>query len=119
MSYKEFLLWLERNLNIPIQMLHEMFLFKYDKFGQNINNHLNLKTLIKFKSSYLEYMIKNAHSKLKVSYEEITTQIHPTKLTNSDGSLKNNIISNDFGVRKIDETTPDTYLYEEFFMIQR
>ncbi|MEF9932836.1 type III restriction-modification system endonuclease [Cetobacterium sp.] len=115
MSYKEFLLWLERNLNIPIQMLHEMFLFKYDKFGQNINNHLNLKTLIKFKSSYLEYMIKNAHSKLKVSYEEITTQIHPTKLTNSDGSLKNNIISNDFGVKKIDETTPDTYLYEEFF----
>lgn len=115
MSYKEFLFWLEKNLNIPIQLLHEMFLFKYEKFGQNINNHLNLKTLIKFKSSYLEYMIKNAHSKLKVSYEEITTQIHPTKLTNSDGSLKNNIISNDFGVKKIDETTPDTYLYEEFF----
>lgn len=115
MSYKEFLFWLEKNLNIPIQLLHEMFLFKYEKFGQNINNHLNLKTLIKFKSSYLEYMIKNAHSKLKVSYEEITTQIHPTKLTNSDGSLKNNIISNDFGVKKIDETTPDSYLYEEFF----
>lgn len=115
MSYKEFLFWLEKNLNIPIQILHEMFLFKYEKFGQNINNHLNLKTLIKFKSSYLEYMIKNAHSKLKVSYEEITTQIHPTKLTNSDGSLKNNIISNDLGVKKIDETTPDTYLYEEFF----
>lgn len=130
LTYKEFLLELEKLMNIPINMLHKMFVYLSENKkieinssvykSVDINRYLSHNTIRKIKAEYIKYMIENSYTKMKVNkmkvnYEKVDTALHPTKLTDSVGNPLTNILASDFGIASSDKKAPDNYLYDEIF----
>lgn len=114
-TYSEFLLELEKRITTPISMLHEIFIYLYNLKNIDINKYLNITTIRKIDKEYREYIIKNSFKKLKINYTEINSSIHPTTLTNFNGEVLDEVISNSVGVLKSDKKVASNYLYEDFY----
>ncbi|MGL5123668.1 MAG: type III restriction-modification system endonuclease [Fusobacteriaceae bacterium] len=125
LTYKEFLLELEKLINIPLNMLHQMFIYlsenKKTEVNTNIskrmdiNRYLNHSTIKKIKANYIKYMIENSYTKMKVNYEKVDTEVHPTKLTDNIGNPLSRISASDFGTTSSEKKAPNNYLYDEIF----
>lgn len=115
LTYREFLLELEKKTNIPIQMLHNMFIHLINEEKININSYLNHSTIRKIQESYKKYLIENSFTKFSASYEKIDTAIHPTKITDSNGNIVLEAMSSDFGIFSEEEKANESYLYDEIY----
>ena len=53
--------------------------------------------------------------KFSIEYQKITNTIHPTKLTNADGKVKDEIDTSSVGILHSDEKVADNYFFNELF----
>ncbi len=111
MRYDEFLKQLSKNLNINLKTLHQCFI----KTKIDINKYLNQTTLRLLKQKFDNYLMYKAMSKFQIEYQKVSSTIHPTKFTNSDGRVKKEVDSSDIGVFYSNEKVADKYFLEELF----
>jgi type III restriction enzyme len=57
----------------------------------------------------------NALNKFSIEYQKVKSTIHPTKLTNTNGKIKDEVNASDIGVFYSDEEVADNYLFDELF----
>lgn len=111
MTYDDFIERLSKELNINIKTLHECFInTKID-----INKYLNQTTIRLFKQKFDTYLMYKALSKFGIEYQRVTTSIHPTKITDEDGNVKDEINSSDIGIFYSNERVADSYFFEKLF----
>jgi len=111
MRYDEFLKQLSKTLHINLKTLHQCFI----KTKININKYLNQTTLRLFKQEFNNYLMYKALSKFQIEYQKVTSSIHPTKFTNTDGKVKNKIDSSDIGIFHLNEKVASNYFLDELF----
>ena len=109
MKYNTFIKKLNELTNVPIKNIHNSIV-RYNeknKVGKNFFNSTVLSRLcVAINNWKSEELFK------RFTYKKTDLPIHPTSLTNSDGSLKNNIAINNIGILKIDGTPQEKYLYD-------
>jgi len=114
MRYREFLIKLATSLSVNIRTLHRVFIDIQDIL--DINLYRNMQTISAIRVGFNKYLLDNAIDKFSISYNKITNEIHPTKLTTRDGEAKEEINSSDIGVHFDNEKEVATsYLFNELF----
>lgn len=114
MTYKDFLIELSKALSLNMQTLHQVFV-RYKK-KLDINLYLNIQTVRVIKSGFNKYLLDNAIDKFSIGYNSIANEIHPTKFTKEDGSLRESINASDVGIDFIDtEKVADSYFFNELY----
>lgn len=111
MRYDEFLNHLSRALNANIKTLHEAFV----EANIDINQYLNVSTVRTLKHKFDNYLLKNAITKFAIEYHKVTSEVHPTKLTDRKGNVRGDINASDIGVLYSEDKVADNYLFEELF----
>jgi type III restriction enzyme len=111
MSYNDFLKQLSLSLNINIKTLHQAFI----EANININNFLNPKTIRILKEKWDLYLLYKAIDVFGIEYEKVTNTFHPTKLTNENGEVLDEINSSDVGIMYANEQVANSYLFKELF----
>jgi type III restriction enzyme len=111
MKYQDFLKQLSFALNINLKTIHECFM----DANIEINKYLNQSTLRVFKQKFDNYLMYNALNKFSIEYQKVKSTIHPTKLTNTNGKIKDEVNASDIGVFYSDEEVADNYLFDELF----
>lgn len=115
MGYKAFLVELAKQLSININTLHAVFLELLNEGQININHYMSLQTAQLIKNGFNNYLLDNAFSAFKLSYKQISNNIHPTAFTNENGKLidvESSKLGTDYDNS---QTAPETYLFEEIF----
>ncbi|ADO83843.1 type III restriction-modification system endonuclease [Ilyobacter polytropus] len=126
LTYKEFLLELEKIMKVPLVMIHNMFLYLKEnssikikdgisKNNFNLNNYLNRTTIREIQKYYRDYLIENSLKNMFISYDEVSTNIHPTTLTDEIGKAKQSICSSEVGVNNSIEKVDSNYLFNELY----
>ncbi len=111
MKYDDFLKQLSSSLNINLKTIHECFI----EAKTEINKYLNQTTLRIFKQKFDNYLMYKAFSKFKIKYQKVSSGIHPTKITDTNGEIKEEIDASDIGVFYSEEQVADNYLFNELF----
>ncbi|MDD5639284.1 MAG: type III restriction-modification system endonuclease [Candidatus Pacebacteria bacterium] len=111
MKYDDFLGQLSQNLTINIKTLHRAFI---DAKIQ-INGYLNVFTMRTLKQKFDMYLLCNALDVFGVEYQKVTNTLHPTKITNVNGEVLNEIGASDVGVLYSDEKVAENYLFDKLF----
>ncbi len=110
-KYSDFLKKLSKELKINIKTLHTCF----SQSDIDINNYLWESTIRLIKEKFNNYLMYQTFSNLNISYKWIDASIHPTKLTNSQGEVLQNIWSSDIWVLNSNDNVATNYLFEELF----
>jgi type III restriction enzyme len=111
MQYDEFLKQLSETLHINLKTLHQSFI----KTKIDINKYLNQTTLRLLKQKFNDYLMYKALSKFQIEYQKVASSIHPTKFTNTDGKVKNEVDASDVGVFHSNENVASNYFLDELF----
>jgi len=111
MKYSEFLRELSKTLNINIKTLHQSFIDS----KININQYLNASTIRIIKQKFENFLMYNAIDKFSIEYQKVSNRIHPTKLTDDNGKVLDEISASDVGLMYADEKVADNYLFDELF----
>lgn len=111
MKYDVFVKRLSQSLNINIKTLHEAFI----KSDIKINKYLNVSTIRTLKQKFDLYLLYNAIDIFGIEYQKVTNTVHPTKLTNSKGDVKDEISASDVGVFYSEEKVASCYFFDELF----
>ena len=111
MKYDDFLKQLSHSLTINIKTVHKAFI----ESQININEYLNISTIRILKQKFDTYLFYRAIDVFGIEYQKVTHTVHPTKLTNSKGSVLQEINASDVGVLYSDEKVSDAYLFDELF----
>ncbi len=111
MKYSNFLKELAKALNINIKTLNSSFI----ESNIDINKFLNIATVRIIKQKFENYLMFNAIDKFGIEYQKVSNEIHPTKFTHPDGTVKTEIAASDVGVMYSDNNVADTYLLDELF----
>ncbi|MEA2064890.1 MAG: type III restriction-modification system endonuclease, partial [Patescibacteria group bacterium] len=113
MRYEDFLKQLSSALNINLKTIHKCFI----DANIEINKCLNQSTLRIFKQKFDNYLMYKAFdkSKFSIEYQKVKSEIHPTKLTDTNGRVENEVNASDIGVFYSDEKVADNYLFDKLF----
>ncbi|MDD3178475.1 MAG: type III restriction-modification system endonuclease [Candidatus ainarchaeum sp.] len=111
MKYKSFLKELSSTLKINLKTIHKCFI----EAEIDINKYLNQTTLRIFKQKFDNYLMYNALNKFSIEYQKVKSVVHPTKITDINGKIKEDIDASDIGVFYSDEKVADNYLFNELF----
>ncbi len=111
MRYSDFLKQLSNALYMNMKTLHKALVDS----GIEINSYLNATTIRTIKQKFGNYLMYNAIDAFEIEYKKVTNTIHPTKLTNENGGIKNEINASDIGILYSDERVSDNYLFEKLF----
>jgi type III restriction enzyme len=111
MKYSDFLKELSKILNINIKTLHQSVIDS----GTDINAYLNTTTLRVIKQTFDYFLMANAIDKFSIEYKKVSNNIHPTKLTDENGSVLKEISASDVGVIFSDENVAQSYFFEELY----
>ncbi len=111
MNYDEFLKQLSKILHINIKTLHKCFVDSKIE----INRYLNQSTIRLFKQKFDNYLMYNVINQFGIEYQKVTNSIHPTKITNTDGTIKNNLNASDIGVLYSNDKVAENYFFNELF----
>ena len=111
MQYDNFLKQLSKVLHINLKTLHKCF----SETKIEINKYLNQSTIRILKQKFDNYLMYKALSKFSIEYQKVKSSIHPTKLTNANGKINDEINASDVGVFYSNEKVADNYLFEELF----
>ncbi len=111
MRYSEFLKGLSIALNINIKTVHQSLIDS----KININQHMNNATLRIIKQKFNNYLMYNAIDQFGIEYQKVSNRIHPTKLTNENGNVLNEILASDVGVMYAEDDVADNYLLDKLF----
>ncbi len=111
MKYSDFLNELSKTLNINIKTVHQSFIDS----RISINQYLNASTIRTIKQKFENYLMYNAINKFSIEYQKVSNRIHPTKLTDDNGKVLDEISASDVGIMYADEKVADNYLFDELF----
>lgn len=112
MPYNEFLRMVSKSTSIPIQTIHAA-LVKYHQINPIDNDtFFTRKTAINLIRKYREKIASVILE--KIEYKKMDISVHPTALTNIDGTLKK-IAAHSIGTKFSDATPNAKYLYNELF----
>lgn len=109
--YNEFLILINKNTNIPIQLLHKSII----KFNEELENQINEGFFnADIASSFIIKCKEWKKSALsKYEYKKLNIQKTETALTDEKGLVKEEIVSADIGVKLLsDLSTPNKFLYD-------
>ncbi|CAH9018718.1 hypothetical protein [Candidatus Nitrosacidococcus sp. I8] len=113
LSYSQFLTQLATSLSINRITLHQAMGEAMAEL--NINQYLNATTLRAIKGQFNTYLMTHAIDKFSIDYQQISNQIHPTKLTDCQGNVLKEINGADIGICCEDEAVADNYFFEELY----
>ena len=111
MKYSSFLKELAKTVNINIKTLHNSFI----EANIDINKFLNIATVRIIKQKFENYLMFNAIDKFGIEYQKVSNEIHPTKFTHPDGTVKKEISASDVGVLYSENKVAENYLLDELF----
>jgi type III restriction enzyme len=111
MKYDDFLKQLSTSLNINLKTIHECL----TKSEIDVNKYLNQTTVRIFKQKFDNYLMYKALNKFSIEYQKVKSAVHPTKLTDVDGNIKDEIDASDIGVFYSNEKVSENYLFDELF----
>ncbi|MFC0273773.1 type III restriction-modification system endonuclease [Metabacillus herbersteinensis] len=110
--YNNFLRIVSKATSIPFQTIHQA-LVEY-----NENDPIEMSAFFTRKTAFnliKKYQEKIASIMLQtIEYKKIDMSVHPTALTNIDGTLKK-VAAHTIGTKYLDVTPQEKYLYNEFF----
>ena len=115
MTYAEFLKELSSALHINLKTLHESFVATYKEKQQELNTYLNQSTIRLLKQKFDNYLMEKAINTFSIAYQKVQSAVHPTKLTDAQGQVKDEIDASDIGVLYADEKVADSYLLDALF----
>jgi type III restriction enzyme len=111
-AYNEFLKRASRSTNIPVQILHQAFK-EVAQTGTEITNEMfnedSLSRLIKAVEDWKCETLTGL-----VCYKQAHYRVRETKLTNADGSVKEEVVQTYIGSKNISGVPPVKYLYDSF-----
>jgi len=111
MKYSDFLKELSKILSINIKTLHQSI-----KDAEiDINKYLTPTTLRIIKQNFDFFLMTKVFDKYSIEYKKVSNSIHPTKLTDENGSVLKEISASDIGILFSDEKVADSYLCKELF----
>ena len=110
MKYSDFLKELSKSININLTTIHQSIIA-----GTEINKHLNQTTLRIIKKDFDFFLMANAIDKFSIEYKKVSNSIHPTKLTDENGNVLNEISASDIGVFFSDEDVAKSYFFDELY----
>ncbi len=111
MKYSDFLKELSKNLNINLNTVHQSIIdSKID-----INKYLNQTTLRIIKQNFEYYLMANAIDKFSIEYKKVSNNVHPTKLTDENGNVYDEISASNVGVLFSEENVAKNYLFDELY----
>ncbi len=111
MKYSDFLKELSKILNINIKTLHQSII----DACIDINKYLNQTTLRVIKQNFDYFLMANAIDKFSIEYKKVSNNIHPTKLTDGNGNVVQEISASDVGVLFSNENVANTYFFDELY----
>lgn len=110
--YNSFLRIISKATSIPFQTIHRALLEYNNTIGIDANTFFTRKTASNIIKAYQD---KIASIMLeKIEYKRVDIPIHPTALTNVDGTLKK-VAAHTIGTKYSDAKPQDKYLYNELF----
>lgn len=112
LPYREFLHAISKQTSIPYQTIHNT-LVKFNSISPiDQDKFFNLKVAHNIAKNFNIQINHTLEENLV--YRKINLSVHPTELTNLDGSLKA-VSAYKLGTKYSDKPTPDKYLYEELY----
>ena len=111
MKYSDFLQGLASKLIVNRTTLHYAIL----EAELPINDYLNPRTISLLQKNFQNYLMANAMSKFEIDYQTVNSQIHPTKLTDNNGRVLDNILASDAGVLSGNEAVATNYFFESLY----
>jgi type III restriction enzyme len=110
MSYNVFLKRINKVTSIPITTIHNAIV-QYSNSSTEFNLSLfNENTLARFISKFNDWKYKNL--KGRFNYKQTTYTPTSTKLTNPDGSIKEEVVQGEIGINLLKGEPSKKYLYE-------
>lgn len=114
MDYRTFLRAVADAVALKSATVHSVFL-ELGKDGFHIEKFMNVATIRKLRVGFNDYLMQHAFGKFEVGFKNTKNSIHPTKLTDADGNVLDEISSSDVGVFHEDGAPPKEYLFDEIF----
>ncbi len=114
MDYRSFLRKTSEAVQLSVNTVHEVYL-ALSKQGFDISKYMSLATIRKFKAGFNDYLMQHAFGKFEIGFKQVNNNIHPTKFTDSNGKILNEINSGDVGIMRDDGSAPDNYFFDEIF----
>ena len=111
MKYSDFLKELSKILYLNIHTLHTAFI----ESKIEINKYLNQTTIRIIKQYFDFYLMENAIDNFSIEYKKVSNNIHPTKLTNSDGVLLEEIVASDIGIMFSEKEVAISYFFDSLY----
>lgn len=109
LKYNEFLIRLSDITNIPIRNIHNS-LVKYNTKNKIDADFFNGTVLIRFCTAINNWKAEELFKRF--TYKKTELPIHPTALTDEDGSIKDTIVIGNIGTSKMEGTPQERYLYD-------
>ena len=111
-AYNEFLLRTSRASNIPVQILHQA-ICKAVANGCKITNEMfNEDSKTRFIGAVDDWKCKELIGFIR--YKQANYKVKETKLTNADGSVKDEVVQAYIGNKLVSGTPPAKYLYDAY-----
>ena len=107
--YNEFLIRISDATNLPITMLHKAII-DFSKTATLEIQHINEFSMINFIRGFAEWKADNLQNRF--NYQKAKLPIHPTPLTNADGSPKDIIAQGRVGNKIVPGAAMEKYLYD-------
>ncbi len=111
MKYSSFLKELAKILSINIKTLNQSFI----DTDVDINKFLNIATVRIIKQKFENYLMYNAIDKFGIEYQKVSNEVHPTKLTDEEGNVLEEISASDVGVMYSENKVAGNYLLDKLF----
>lgn len=110
--YNQFLFKISKATNLPITIINNGFV-EYSKIHKIDDDQINNNTAIAFIQKFDDWKTDNLENRFR--YKKADIDIYETALTNSDGSVKNEIVQGNVGTRiHYKSSVSPKYLYDTY-----
>ncbi|QLB13079.1 type III restriction enzyme [Bisgaardia hudsonensis] len=114
MGYGQFLRKLSQLIFIKISTLHKAFYQVKDEI--EISQFLNIQTINGIKSGFNRFLLFHSFTDFNISFNRIDNKVHPTKFTDKEGKVLNEVNSSDLGMQNEETISPlESYLFDSVF----
>lgn len=111
MKYSDFLKELSKRLSFNLKTLHDAIV----ESKIEINQFLSQKTIRIIEDKFNYFLMAKAFDKFSIEYKNVSNSIHPTKLTDEKGNVREEISASDVGVLFSDDAVAKSYFFEELY----
>ncbi|BAV08940.1 type III restriction enzyme [Filimonas lacunae] len=111
LPYSEFLKRISRQTNLPIQLLHQVWV-EYGKMNTIPAEQINEQSAANFVKLFYDWKVENLPGKF--SYSKMNLPVRATALTYSDGTPKMEITQGLIGTKFIEGSPSRNYLYDVY-----